>query len=399
MKNLIFALTVCGVVALPSAGVWAQWSQPAPPPGAKPVLTARVEEMKTVLTLTDEQVTKITDLIAETEKQKKTLDTDFTPVKADYDKALAANDQAALKAAIEKWTDLYKSQADINTKANANIDSVLTAEQLDQWREHKFLKPTLSRYEKLGLSADQMSKIRAEFKRCMADVKSDDPMFQYQLQGKLGKVIEKEILTDDQRQKFVLDPTLAAYKATDLTDDQKAKIKDQLVTLIKGMGPDDTMSVVSGKLYSFIQKDVVTVEQRGKQILNTNLASYKSVELTDEQVSKIKDQLATLLKAAKPDDSMGNYAVSMKLNSFIQKDVLTDAQREKMMLDPMLAGYKKAELTDEQIAKIKDKFKEIMKEAKPDDMPWQVAFKLSPFISKEVLTDDQRTKMGIKPAK
>jgi Spy/CpxP family protein refolding chaperone len=324
MKKVAFALVVLAVLAVVTTGVWAQASKPTP----KPVLVARVDEMKTVLKLTDEQVKKMMDLIADTEKAKNTLATDFTPVKAEYDKAVAANDQAAVKAATDKWTDLYKKQAEINTKGGADINSILTPAQLTQWLDHKYLNPILVRYEKAGLTDDQLTKVMSEFKKCMSEGNPDDPMFQYQLGAKLGKIIDKQILTDDQRVKMLLDPALAQYKAMNLTDAQVAKIKDQLQTLVKGSGPDEPMYMIGSKLHAFIQKDVLTDEQREKSVLDPILAYYKKADLTNDQVAKIKAEFARLTKEAKPGDPP--YVITMKLSSFIPKDVLTDDQRVKM---------------------------------------------------------------------
>ena len=71
----------------------------------------------------------------------------------------------------------------------------------------------------------------------------------------------------------------------------------------------------------------------------------------------------------------------------------------KMLLDPMLGMYKRAELTDEQVAKIKEQLAKLAKEAKPDDQPFMISMKLGTFIQKEVLTEEQQTKMGFKAPK
>jgi secreted Zn-dependent insulinase-like peptidase len=300
-----------------------------------------------------------------------------------------------------KLRELYQKQGEITAKGAEGIDSTLTAEQLTRWREHKFLSPMLAPYEKLDLSEAQLAKISAEFNRSVTAAKPEDLLFQlpYPLQMKLHQLIEKEILNDEQRQKLVLDTILAQYKAVDLTEAQVAKIKDQAITLVKGAKPEDTMRSISITLGNFVQKEVLTDEQRGKALLGPMLAYYKKAELTDEQLAKIKDKLKELMKETKPEDMAGMYAVYPKLSNFIQTQVLTDEQRSTVMLDPMLTMFKKAELTDEQVGKIKDKFKELNKEAKAADAPWGAAPKIYPFIIKEVLTDDQRTKMGIKAPK
>lgn len=395
MKNFAFAMAVLGVVALLAAGASAQATKTVP----NPILVAKVDEMKTALKLTDEQVKKMTSLIEETEKNKKAMATEFEPVKAEYDKAEAANDQAAMKSAVEKWNALYKRQTETNTKASADIDSLLTTEQLTQWREHKYLAPILTPYKKLDLTDDQMAKIRVEFNRCMTEVKPDDTQSQalYHYQAKLSPIIQKEILTNEQREKLLLDPILAQYKAMNLTDAQIAKCKDQLVKLVRGAGPDDPMYMISMKLVRYIQKEVLTDEQREKVLLDSVLVQYKAMNLTDAQIAKIKDQLATLVKGAGPDDPM--YMISMKLDNFIKRDVLSDEQREKLVMDLVLSWYTRAELTDEQVVKIKDKCKELLKEAKPSDQPWQTVTKINGFVDKNVLTDDQRAKMGIKASK
>lgn len=397
MKKLAFALVILSV-ALLTGNASAQWTTGGAPVNGKPATVAKVDEMKTVVTLTDEQVKKIADVVDQTEKSTKALAPDFAPVQADYAKAATDNDQAAMGAAVAKLQELYKKQAEIDAKGSKGIDSVLTAEQLTQWREHKYLKPILALYEKLDLTDAQMTKIRTEFNRCFVEAKEQDQTieFPWQSRVKLTQLIEKEVLTNGQLEKFVLDPVMTQYKTTGLTDAQVARIKDQLVTLVKGAGPNDTSYQIATQLRNFIQKDVLTDEQRTKAILDALLPWYK-IELTDEQVAKIKEQAAKLLKAAAPVDAMAMVSVQWKINAFIQKEVLTDEQREKVILDPTLTAFKKAELTDEQVAKIKDKFKALLKEAKPDDpnWPWQSIMKLYPFINKEVLTDDQRTKMGM----
>ena len=335
MKNFAFGLAILGVMALLAGNASAQATTKA---GPKPVLVAKVEEMKTVLKLPDEMVDKMIDLIIKTDKAKEDLAKEFESVKAEYDKAKAANEAEGIKSATEKWTALFKRQAEVNTKGSADIDSLLTGEQVAQWREHKYLEPILASYKKADLTEDQIAKIRVEFGRFVAANKPDetsaDWQFRMQLSGKLTPFIQKEILTDDQRFKMVLGPILA---------------------------------------------------------------QYKSLDLTDAQVTKIKEQLTTLIKEAKPDDPP--YTAQMKIGAYIQKEVLTDEQREKLVIGPTLEFYKRAGVTDEQLAKFKDKYRELAKEAKPDDPPQAIQMKLGSFMIKEVLTDEQRTKMGYKSPK
>ena len=71
MKNFAFGLAILGVMALLAGNASAQATTKA---GPKPVLVAKVEEMKTVLKLPDEMVDKMIDLIIKTDMERRSTD-------------------------------------------------------------------------------------------------------------------------------------------------------------------------------------------------------------------------------------------------------------------------------------------------------------------------------------
>jgi hypothetical protein len=252
MKKVVWSPVIVGVLAALAAGAGEQTTRPS----TQPTLVAQVEEMKAVLRLTDEQLNKMQDLIDRAEKEKKALTAEYKAVTAEYDKAAAANDEDAMKAAMAKVSELFRRQRAIESKAAQDIDALLTDPQRAQWIDHKYLLPVLKRYKNLNLTEEQLSRIEREFNKRYEGLDKSQPFFWASLDTQLGMIIERNVLTDDQRRKYLADSIRQAHPGATLTDAEIEGIKERAISLLRGMTKEETINTPCKGLQEFSRKDV-----------------------------------------------------------------------------------------------------------------------------------------------
>jgi Spy/CpxP family protein refolding chaperone len=132
-------------------------------------------------------------------------------------------------------------------------------------------------------------------------------------------------------------------KFLDLTDQQKAQIKDIMTKAredAKSATTPEAKKAIFKAAHEKIRKDVLTAEQVQKlEKARHGMAmrhAFAQLNLTDDQKAKIKD----IMKQARTDmqnakDAQAKKAVMTAARDKIRTDVLTDAQRKQ--LDDMKA--------------------------------------------------------------
>ena len=332
MKDFMMSLAITGVLTLLAGTATAQSTKPTLRQPLKPVLMANVEEMRAFLKLPEELVNKMVDVLVKTEKDQEDLAKQYGQEKPDWGRM--GRSPASLHPKNEKEREYFKRREEINAKAAAELDSLLSAEQLDKWREHKYLEPVLTEFKKADLTDDQVAKIRTEFKRGIAEIKPDgsqrfDYNFRANVQDKLVKLVYAEFLTPAQLEKMLLKPALERYKAANLTDVQLVKITEQWTQSMKKARPDALPYGVIDDLDSLIY-GVMTGEQREKHLLEQYQRTFKICELAEDQLARIKDKCRTLAKDL-PPGAPPSY-VDGQVSWFIYKEVLTDEQKAKLRI-------------------------------------------------------------------
>lgn len=201
-----------------------------------------------------------------------------------------------------------------------------------------------------------------------------------------------------EKNKAARDALKAARDAKD--KDAAAKARDELSALRKAR--DEIVSKSQAEIMA-----VLTDEQKARwdryHAVQAVKRRFRTVEFSDEQVKQIE---ALCAKAEMPDasDRKARSAALDRLYAQVSKDVLTDSQRLDIAMGMIKAMFRKAELTDEQLAKIKGAYVEHMSGVDPADAKARRAAmrKLQAEVREKVLTDAQREALkklqaGIEP--
>jgi len=102
---------------------------------------------------------------------------------------------------------------------------------------------------------------------------------------------------------------------------------------------------------------VLTDEQKAKWRTYNAVRSvkmrFRGIELTEEQNAQIEKIVAAAADKLAETDRKKRYAASAKLSEQVSKEVLTEKQRSKLALLMIKANYRRAKLTDEQSAQVK----------------------------------------------
>lgn len=273
----VLAVLFCSVSARAQRGVvpgesrvsTSAASRPASKPASRPAsaIQAVLEEMRKVCDLSEEQHKRAVAAVAEADKAAAALAADFEPVKAQWERAAKEQDPEAVKAAIARWQDLYGRQMVLVNKAEADVLELLTPPQKTQWQEHKYVEPVLAQYKDLGLTAEQIGKIKTQLAKTIPDIQAaKTPAEQWAAVNKVHDYIAKDVLTPGQAAKGiesrVLEQVLATFKAVDLTEEQIGKIRSECARLSKSASQPSDQYVIWARLYRYVQTEILTEEQR-----------------------------------------------------------------------------------------------------------------------------------------
>jgi hypothetical protein len=168
-------------------------SKPTTKPTSNPVaLRGAYMQMNKVLHFTDEQIAKILDL--ETQHERAAADW-----KAANGSKLTAADEALAKAK-EAQTALDAERKAIDAKFSKLTMDVVTDEQKAQWREFNVVKAVKDRLGKTALTDAQDQKLRAGYVEQSKGLDLSDDKIRAEFTGRLAGWVEKEVLTDAQRE-------------------------------------------------------------------------------------------------------------------------------------------------------------------------------------------------------
>jgi Spy/CpxP family protein refolding chaperone len=205
--------------AAPAAAPAAPTAVPAAAPAAepkkteKPALDPQMAVMVKECKLSDEQVTKLTDLAAAAKAEAEAWQKANADKVEAFNKALMAAKQTGDQAAIEKVmkdnAPLMDQNQAMRTKFQKAVADVLTVDQQATWQGFVLwanLTPGMKL--SLGLSDEQVTKIRplcdAAAKQLLT-IKPEDPKFmenRMAAQEGLIKAIKTQVLTPDQAKKL-----------------------------------------------------------------------------------------------------------------------------------------------------------------------------------------------------
>lgn len=325
MRISAFLPLLLVILAVPTPQAQAQ-SLPSMPPG----LAGRLQAIQRVVTLSDEQIKKMNDLIAAAETHNKAVLEQMTAASDEYRKAQAANDQAAAAIALAKANALNRGRLADEAKATRNLDGSLTDAQTAKWVDYLYLQPVMGRYQHLTFTPEQLKQIEAIFKAEYAQCNTAAAYFWSPLWTRLCMTIERQVMTNEQRITYVVDCMVDAQKRLQLTDAQVGQIKDQAAKLVKAMVPGASVNSVCMELGEFIREEVLTDDQRVQQFLQPLLARYRNANLTADQLAKIKTAFTDALRDADWKNQTQAVALQTKFNDFIDHQVLTDEQKTRM---------------------------------------------------------------------
>ncbi len=141
---------------------------------------------------------------------------------------------------------------------------------------------------------------------------------------------------------------------------------------------------------------LLTDEQKGKwkryNAVRTVKGRFRSMKFTEEQEGQIAAAYEKLSAGVDLDDKKARFAMLRKLSAQVEKEILTEEQRLELAMAMIKRMYKKAELTEDQLAQIKTAYVKHMTGVDAADRKAKSAAmrKLTKEIRKDVLTDQQR---------
>jgi Spy/CpxP family protein refolding chaperone len=217
MKRLALCLALAAALGFVTSTLWAQEvkqeakkeDKPAKPKEGpakekKPILMGAHAEMAKACALTEEQQKKIADLNEARQKALKEFEAanaeKLTAAREDLKKATEAKDKDAAKKAQDAIAAINTQRMEIDKKAQADIMAVLTPEQAAKWQEYQVLRTVQMRYRKAELTEEQMGKVKEACSKAIAGVDLKDEKARAEIVKKLSEQVEKDILTDAQRE-------------------------------------------------------------------------------------------------------------------------------------------------------------------------------------------------------
>lgn len=133
------------------------------------------------------------------EEWKKTNADKMTELKNQIKEAGA--DKEKVKALKDQMAAIEAQKAEIEKKYDADVDSILTAEQKVAWNGFKLYRTTMGKYAKAKLTADQEAKIREMAAAAAKDMPAQGKEKE-EAMGKFYKSVEEQVLTPEQREMF-----------------------------------------------------------------------------------------------------------------------------------------------------------------------------------------------------
>lgn len=278
MKRLAVVLAVAASL-LWTAGGWAQEGTEPPKPKKvrkekkdrpkpkQPILKGTHAQMAKVCGLSEDQQKQVAALNVKRNEELKGLMAKTREAKTALAEAKKTNDKDAVKQATTAFRAANAAHQEASGKWWREILGVLSAEQRAKWHEHVVMGTVQSRYQAAKLTDDQLDKLKAAY--------------------------------------------VEQTTGVDLADD---KARGQ----------------ATAKLSVFVMAKLLTAEQRQTVHLEQAKRQYRRAKLTEAQLEQIEAAYAAQTEAADPADAKAWNATMKKLSSHVQKEILTDQQREAM---------------------------------------------------------------------
>ena len=279
MKRLVMSAAVLCAMAATAGLVRAQEDgadAPKPKPVKKPkaaapekkrsVLSGTHLQLVTVCKLSEDQVKSLEQIELKKREDLKPLAEKAKPIRERLTQANKDKDKDAAKAAQEEMAPLSKQMNEVSTKAWADMQAVLTPEQKATWDQWQFVRVIKGRFSAAKVTDEQVEKIKAAYVKGTAGMDVADEKARRAAMAKLYETIEKEILTSDQRTDLAVAGLTGRYRRLDLTDDQKAQIRQAYVKSVAGLDTSDrkAVSAADNKLQEQIRTEILTEDQRAK---------------------------------------------------------------------------------------------------------------------------------------
>ncbi len=150
---------------------------------------------------------------------------------------------------------------------------------------------------------------------------------------------------------------------------------------------------------------VLDDDQKAKWRTYNNIRSvknrFRSIEFTDAQSTKIEAICAAAADELNVDDRRKRYTAIAKVAAQVGKEVLTDEQRTQFALLMIKGVYRRAKLTEEQLAQVNAAYeKHFAGVDLTDSKAKNAAFgKVHREIRTTILTDDQKKAVGYRERK
>jgi len=279
MKRLVMIAAVACAMAAPAGLVWAQEDgadAPKPKPAKRPK-AARPEKKRSVLRgthlqmvkvcgLSEDQVKSLEQIELRKREDLKPLNEKAKPIRERLNQANKDKDKEAVKAARAEMAPISKQMADISRKAWTGMLAVLTPEQKATWDQYMFVRGVKSRFSAAKVTDEQVEKVKAAYVKGTAGVDMADNKARNAAMGKLYQMIENEILTPEQRTDYAVARVTRRYRRLNLSDDQKAQIRDAYLKSVTGLDTSDrkVLSAADRKLQEQIRTEILNDQQRAK---------------------------------------------------------------------------------------------------------------------------------------
>jgi Spy/CpxP family protein refolding chaperone len=189
--------------------------------------------MKAELDLTDNQETTLKARIKERREALAEWDEthrkDINEIASSYRKARREKNEGDMKNALEDLRNQLRERRDLQDKHDVDILDVLTERQREKWDEYRLKHTAFRRYDRedIDLTDDQENAIatraRMAAKAIRDEVKLDDIAGRRERAVAFYKGIEDDVLTNDQREKYLKSRELAREAARLMSDKDKKK--------------------------------------------------------------------------------------------------------------------------------------------------------------------------------
>ena len=197
-----------------------------------------------------------------------------------------------------------------------------------------------------------------------------------------------------------------AEKIKALSDEQKkAREAKDKEALKKARDEYSALRAKQNEITKKSQDDIMAVltpEQKAKwdeyQAVLTVKRRFRGIELTEDQVAKIKAAYVKTAAGADMTTEKGRRGAYAKLYAEVQKEVLTEEQRTTVAVGYITGRYRRLKLTEDQVAQIKAAYVKATTGVNMDDRKAaaEAMNKLTEQIRTDILTDAQREQVKAK---